>query len=340
MTFVLYTNSLSEHQLPLAREIVGRIGAENFRYVYTGESSQKFQESHARESWIRCSKDDSWLEQSDVMLVGGIRPIELLERRAEKGLKTYYMSERWFKPLALFDLRLFDCLIPVALPGWVRMTVPGYRRMAKRFVRWANENSYVKFLPIGPWAAVDFRRLGVREEKMMHWGDFVSPSAGGSCRKAGCPLKVLWVGRELRWKRVRDIEKAIALVNKKVKTNGCGEQLKVSFTKLTGVTMAEVRKAMREHDVYVLASDATEGWGCVVNEALEEGMRVLGTFEAGASAAMLPKERLYHAGDVKELARLLELEAQGGGLLPPCSIGEWTAQAAATRLLKEVGLCD
>ena len=168
---------------------------------------------------------------------------------------------------------------------------------------------------------------------MMPWGDFVSPSVGGSSRKKEDPLKVLWAGRELRWKRVRDIEKAVALVNKNVE----GEQRAICFTKLTGVTMAEVRKAMREHDVYVLASDATEGWGCVVNEALEEGMRVLGTFEAGASAAMLPKERLYHAGDVKALARLLELEAQDGGSLPPCSIGEWTAQAAATRLLKEAG---
>lgn len=213
------------------------------------------------------------------------------------------------------------------------MLVPGYRRMAKRFVRWANENACVKFLPIGPWAAADFRRLGVREDKMMPWGDFVSPSVGESRRMVEGPLKVLWAGRELRWKRVGDIEKAVAIVNKKME----GEQRTVCFTKLTGVTMAEVRKAMREHDVYVLASDATEGWGCVVNEALEEGMRVLGTFEAGASAAMLPKERLYHAGDVRALSRLLELEAQGGGSLPPCSIGEWTAQAAATRLLKEAG---
>lgn len=217
------------------------------------------------------------------------------------------------------------------------MLVPGYRRMAKRFVKWVNENLCVKFLPIGPWAAVDFRRLGVREDRMMPWGDFVSPSVGGSSRKGGCSLKVLWAGRELQWKRVRDIEKAVAMVNKKAKTSVDGGQRTICFTKLTGVTMAEVRKAMREHDVYVLASDATEGWGCVVNEALEEGMRVLGTFEAGASAAMLPKERLYHAGDVKALARLLELEAQGGGSLPPCSIGEWTAQAAATRLLKEIG---
>lgn len=96
--------------------------------------------------------------------------------------------------------------------------------------------------------------------------------------------------------------------------------------------MDAVRQAMREHDVFVLASDANEGWGAVVNEALEEGMRVIGTYEAGASAALLPKERLYHAGDVKALAQLLEKEFRGE--LPPCSIGEWSAERAAERLME------
>lgn len=82
---------------------------------------------------------------------------------------------------------------------------------------------------------------------------------------------------------------------------------------------------------YVLASTGEEGWGAALNEALEEGMNAIGTFEAGASAAMLPKERLYHTGDVVALARLLEREARNE--LPPCSIGEWTAEKAAESLV-------
>ena len=61
-------------------------------------------------------------------------------------------------------------------------------------------------------------------------------------------------------------------------------------------------------------------------------MNVIGTYEAGASAAMLPTDRLYHAGDVKALARLLEAEYRGE--LPACSIGEWTAKRAAERLVR------
>ena len=47
------------------------------------------------------------------------------------------------------------------------------------------------------------------------------------------------------------------------------------------------------------------GWGAVLNEALEEGMEVVGTFEAGASATILPRENLFHAGDWRGLRRLL-----------------------------------
>ena len=103
----------------------------------------------------------------EVLLVGGIRSIDLLERRIKDGLRTFYQTERWFKPLVLFDLRLFDF-----------------------------------------------------------------------CRLAGVPL--------------------------------------------------------------------------------------------------LPRERLFHSGDWKTLAQLIEKDVRGE--LPPCSIGEWTAKAAATRLLKVAGL--
>lgn len=88
-------------------------------------------------------------------------------------------------------------------------------------------------------------------------------------------------------------------------------------------------------ELYVTQLDIN--WGAALNEALEEGMSAIGTYEAGASAAMLPKERLYHAGDVKALARLLEAEYRG--TLPPCSIGEWTAKSAAKRLVNYCEIC-
>lgn len=229
--------------------------------------------------------------------------------------------------------------------------MPWYRKMAKRFVSLANESECVKFLSVGPWARQDFVQLGVRPDKLVDWGYFVSPGGGERCRcgEAGNPLRVLWVGRMLGWKRVDTLVRAVARIRETVRLTLVGDgpekgQLMrlakavggrrmrtVEFSFLPRQPLEKVRELMRQHDLYVLASDAQEGWGAVVNEALEEGMPVLGTYEAGASAAMLPRERLFHAGDWKSLTGLIEKAAHGK--LPPCAIGEWTADAAAEKVL-------
>ena len=93
------------------------------------------------------------------------------------------------------------------------------------------------------------------------------------------------------------------------------------------VPVAQVRELMRAHDVYVLPSNGYEGWGAVVSEALEEGMRVLATVESGAGATLLPPSNLFRAGDVETLAQKLRAS------IPPVRIGDWTAESAAQALL-------
>lgn len=95
------------------------------------------------------------------------------------------------------------------------------------------------------------------------------------------------------------------------------------------VSIEQVRELMRSHDVYVLSSDAEEGWGAALNEAIEEGMKVIGTYEAGSSITILPESNLYHAGDWRSLRKLI-LAARG---LPRVDIGEWGPGMAAERLL-------
>ena len=399
MTFTLYTIMPSPHQLPLAQEIVRLVGEENFRYVYDqpleAERAHMGWSDQGLPAWCVFARDSAageWLEQADVMLVGGLRPIDLMERRLAHGRCTLYMSERWLKPIP-FAFR------NVYLPGWLRMFVPSYRKMARRFAALFASPHY-RYLPIGPWAARDMVRVckmvgaPCAERDFLPWGYFVTPSTfRGSGEGAASPqelpdsngpssLKILWVGRMLDWKRVDTIINAVRSLcpvsqapnfhdsplggeavssplqvernasptrvniiltlvgdgpeRQRLEKLACG--LPVIF--LPSQPIDKIRAIMRSHDVYVLLSDAEEGWGAALNEALAEGMIALGTDEAGASAAILPESQLFHAGDSRGLARLLWTVAHSSEVkwireLPV----EYTPKGAAARLMKAVEEC-
>ena len=195
------------------------------------------------------------------------------------------------------------------------------------------------------------RAMGVpiHESQVVPWGDFVEPSTQPTKRQLpGDKFRVLWVGRLLNWKRVDTIICAVGELAKgrsssmaitldiygagpeEARLKGLAAKYGDAVAFHPPVTMADVRELMRRHDVYVLASNLCEGWGAVVPEALEEGMLVLGTYEAGASAALLPQENLFHSGDWKGLAKKLsEISKVRRVRLPE----EFTPAGAAMRLL-------
>ena len=391
MKFVFLTNIISPHQMPLARELVNLLGADEYRYVYTEREEKertKLGWGNEGEDWcLHGDENTAVLSEADV-LMSGVRAPNLFEKRAKDGKTTLYCSERWFKP-------------PI---GFLRVFVPSYFKMARRIVKLLNESENFYYLPMGILAARDMARLcglmngdwkcvfkapkvnferkpggkvfsegvggeGVREcvGKMRMWGYFVQSSEFrvGSLElnhgihrihgKKGCGsegvrecgnegVKVLWVGRMLKFKRVDTIIKAVGECSKSKKITldiyGIGPE-EAKLNKLAAkygdkikfhppVPINEVRKLMREHDVYVLSSNGYEGWGTVVSEALEEGMAVIGTYEAGASATILPESNLFHAGDWRRLKMLLE------GNVEKVGIGPWTAKSAAIALIGEV----
>ena len=121
MKFVLHTIILSPHQLPLARALVCKLGAANFRYIYTEPFHVERRNMGWRDEGADWTLDASaqpreaehWLNTADIVL-GGIRDLALFEERSRRGLKTFYMSERWFKPWYGW------------LPGWLRLVSPPY----------------------------------------------------------------------------------------------------------------------------------------------------------------------------------------------------------------------
>lgn len=392
MIFAFYTVVISPHQIPLARELVKILGKENYRYVAaeplnldrTGLGwGNSLDEEWLVKAWVKRDEAIDILNNVEVLMTG-VRDIDLMQRRANRGLKTIYCSERWFKPSF----------------GILRLLKPSYFQTAIRFARLLRDNPNIFYFAIGVHAASDMARLcallrgnfrslfasprlivnqqpgttlmAVESgdgklfclDKIRLWGYFVQNSSC-SCvarqkrhvTKANevkpHSVRVLWVGRLLRWKRVDSIVRAVIELAHDERKDGrrssgvsldiygkgpMFKQIEKSAKKNSGiikinppVPINEVRNLMKTHDIYVLASNASEGWGAVVNEALAEGMKVIGTYEAGASATMLPLVNLFHAGDWCTLKDLLKSEIQD------VSLGAWTPEGGALALKQFIG---
>lgn len=325
------------------------------------------------------------------LLIEMLRELDLMEDRACAGRKTVYVSERWFKPIPLFDLRLFGCLFLVRLPGVVRLLVPSYRKMAKRFVKLMDDPNFF-VCPIGVHAVRDMVRMYrilhgdwmsyVREPKveserqlcgsvigfprMFLWAYFVEQSkspVAQAPKHHESFLRILWVGRMLGLKRADTLIKAFKIVAQQrpaaLLIVGEGpertrlEQLAGSLKELNQsndsqqrptwslgrivfcdfIKNDQVRELMRAADVFVMTSNAEEGWCAVVSEALTEGCPVVGTREVGSVATLLPDENLFASGDSEGLSEILRAFS---GDMVKYSPEEWSGARAAQELLQKV----
>ena len=357
MKFVIYTNVVSPHVMPLARRLAAKLGDVDFAYVTTDRITAQRRslgwDDSARFGWLGDANADpvatrKMLGGADVVF-GNIRDFDLFEQRVRLGRTTIYCSERWFKPVCVLRL---GCRM-VCLPGWIRLFVPWYFRMARRVAALIRGDKSFYYYPIGKWAQRDMLLIcnlfGVPRKhaisRMRMWGYFVEPS---SCPKDivaetevnGC-LRVLWVGRMLGWKRVDTTIRAVKKCDN-VEFDIYGEgPMESVWRELAGdcsrihfhgqVKIERVRELMRNHHVYVLSSNEEEGWGAALNEAIEEGMKTIGTYEAGSSVTILPESNLYHAGDWRRLKQLLE-----DGHLEKVEIGEWSPDRGAGKLMESM----
>ena len=118
MKCILLTPWISPHQLPLAEAIAKLVGEENFLYFYLEPPPPNHVlwgwDKLGKERWCKLGRiDDKVLLDCDLLL-SGVRDVSIFKERAQRGKRTYYMSERWFKPpigmLRLLHPRYFNML--------------------------------------------------------------------------------------------------------------------------------------------------------------------------------------------------------------------------------------
>ena len=135
------------------------------------------------------------------------------------------------------------------------------------------------------------------------------------------PKKILWVGRFLDWKHPDDAIRVAKCLKDTaydfqmdiVGTGAMEEQLKEMtrsmsladcVTFLGPIPSDEVRGVMENAGIFLFTSDRNEGWGAVLNEAMNSGCAVVASDAIGAVPFLIKSSEngmVYQSGDINAL---------------------------------------
>lgn len=229
-------------------------------------------------------------------------------------------------------------------------------------LRYLAKNKNLFLLSAGAYTYYDYHQLGLFKSKAYKWGYFpptmhydTDDLISNKDKK-----RILWCGRFLDWKHPDDaVEIAIRLKKDSYSFRmtfiGTGEmenQLKrlvdnndlndcVEF--LGSMSPEHVRMYMERAGIYLFTSDRQEGWGAVLNEAMNSCCAVVASHSIGSVPYLINNDvngLIYHSGNIDSLYSkvkcLLDKPAKQeelGRSAYKTIITEWNAEIAANRLV-------
>lgn len=353
MNITMVSNFLNHHQLPLARELARltqgkfrfvateRIGEERIALGYADLSGEPFVVQAYDGDWVSA---ETLLRESDVVILGSC-PERLAQIPIRAGILTFRFAER---PLR-------RGLEPL--------------KYLPRLLRWHWRNPVfrpVYLLCAGAYTAGDYRKFGLFRHRAYRWGYFPETRqySEGDLFAGKDPARLLWVGRmielkhpdlalEVAWKlKEQGYRFQLDMIGTGELENALREQiqrlgLEEEIHLLGSMPPEQVRKHMERAGIFLFTSDGREGWGAVVNEAMNSGCAVVAQEGAGSlpylirsgeNGLVLPAGNLD--GLVRAAADLLGRPEKQQKLGLPAYrtiVDIWNAEEAARRFL---ALCE
>jgi len=354
MKLVFFSSVLNHHQLPICLEFY-KILEKDFVFVATKEMSKERvdfgYEIHDNYPFLlKMDKSKkNWklaynLSQDSDILIAGVIPSEFVYDRMCSNKITFRYSERFYKN-----------------GSWRRFTPKGIRFAYYNYYRYRDKKLYL--LCASGYASHDALLIKACNEKKFKWGYFPEMqmyAKGEIPKKRNEVVRILWAGRLISWKRTIDAIKMARLLkddscNFILEIIGAGDQEdylrrivekneladRVFF--LGSMSPKDVRKKMEKSDIFLFTSNKEEGWGVVLNEAMNSHCAVIASEEIG-SAPFLIKNNIngivYRCGNIKELffhtKRLIEdpeLRKVLGKNAYETITKEWNPETAARRFV-------
>ena len=309
---VFLSNYFNHHQKPFSDCMYDLIG-DGYSFVETDEMSQErkslgyhttYPDYVIKHDQFEVRKDEiiKLINEADAVITGSA-PNWLIKERKKKGALVLKYSERPFKKI--------DSL-------WKRPL---------RYIKWHLENpkkSNVYLLCASAYTAQDYASYGLFKGKTFKWGYFpeflsydeeqlIEQKEEGS---------IMWCARFIDWKHP---EKAVELAKRlkqagyKFKLNmiGNGEMLEEIKDKIKDLDLEdcvyalgsmkpeEVRTYMEKSQVFIFTSDRQEGWGAVLNEAMNSGCAVVADKDIGSAPYLIKNDQngLLYDGSIEDLER-------------------------------------
>lgn len=353
-----FSNFLNHHQLPFCIAM-DKLTEGQFTFVATTPVPQErlqmgYYDMNKQYPFVLAtydSRENEWIAQrlathSDVIITGSAPEI-YTKMRIEQGKLTFRYSERIYKR-----------------GTWRAFSPRGFRNMMENHRKYRNEPLYM--LCASAYAPFDFSLTGSYLGKTFKWGYFPEvkiQNVDELMERKGSRGKtsILWVGRLIEWKHP---DHAIRLAEK-LKRNGYDfelsvigngalepmlqrmiheKQLEDCVSMLGAMSPEAVRKHMEAADIFLFTSDFNEGWGAVLNEALNSGCAVLASHAIGSVPFLIRDGEngfVYKNGDENGLFnRVLELidhpqkREQMGRMAYQTMAEQWNAETAAKRFLQ------
>lgn len=316
MLVTFFSNYMTHHQLPFSAEMVKLLG-EGYKFIACEPIADErvnmgFEDMNKKYDFIiRPYEDEKQKElayrlavESDVMIFGS-GDEKFFRERMRMDKLTFRYAERVLKR------GTFIRFIPIK-----------YIRMYNMFLKW-KKALYV--LCASAYTSHDLSLCGFPPNRCFKWGYFTEIKRQNVDDKIRNKTSnsILWVGRFLGLKH----PEAAVLVAEKLKMEGTEFHLTMigdgekrgyiekliekkqleNYITLTGsMPSAKVREYMERSEIFLFTSDFHEGWGAVLNEAMNSVCTCVASHAIGSVPFLIDNNKnglIYKNGDDDELYR-------------------------------------
>lgn len=358
MKVTFYSNFLTHHQVPFCLEMQRRLG-EDFKFVSTMKIFQwrvdmGFKDLDneydfvikAYESKEMYDRAKELAINSDAVIIGSTTD-ELIEQRLKQDKLTFRYRARIF----IFPDGFFKTIF----------NKEKIQTFYNRHIKYRkNKNLYL--LCANAYGANDFNLLKLYKDKIYKWGYFLENNIYDvekliEDKENNETIEIIWVARFIKWKHPEIVIKLAKNLCKKykfkIKMLGTGileEKIKKIINKkglndivevVGQVPSDKVKDYMEKANIFIGTSDSTEGWGAVINEAMNAGCVVIANQKMGSVPFLIKNEEnglMYNK--YKELEKYVKNAIENKKLREKLGTNayktiteEWTSSIAANNLI-------